>query len=184
MSHVCPWWLAYTFDNRLRSMIHRPEKVLSPYVRPGMTVMDAGCGMGVFSIGMARLVGDDGLVISVDIQNEMLEVVERRAAKAGVEHRIRTYLCEPWRIGDHKDVHFALAFWMVHEVQRPKEFFKQVYSCLSNQSLFLLAEPRLHVSSKFFKKLINGAQNAGLRLIREPHIHLSRSAVFSKDGIG
>lgn len=184
MSHVCPWWLAYTFDNRLRSMVHSPEKVLSPYVRQGMTVMDAGCGMGIFSIGMARMVGDGGLVISVDIQKEMLDVVHRRAAKAGVNHRIRTYLCEPEGIGDHKNVDFALAFWMVHEVQRPNEFFKQVYSCLSNECLFLLAEPRGHVSANFFKKLIDGAQKAGLRLCEEPFICFSRAALFSKDGIG
>ena len=184
MSHVCPWWLAYTFDNRLRSLFHSPENLLSPYVRPGMTVMDAGCGMGIFSIGMARLVGDDGLVISVDIQKEMLEVLERRAAKAGVEHRIRTFLCEPERIGDHKDVHFALAFWMVHEVQRPNEFFEQVYSCLSNESLFLLAEPRGHVSPKFFKNLIEGVQKAGFKLCAQPFVRFSRAALFSKDGIG
>ncbi len=183
MSHVCPWWLAYTFDNRLRSMIHRPEKVLSPYIRPGMTVMDAGCGMGFFSIGMAGLVGDDGLVISVDIQQEMLEVVQRRAEKAGVNHRIRTYLCEPEGIGDHKNVNFALAFWMVHEVRRPNAFFEQVHSCLGSESMLLLAEPRIHVSSKFFKKLINEAQNAGLRLCEEPRIRFSRAALFAKDGI-
>jgi len=183
MAHVCPWWLAYTFDNRLRSLFHSPENLLSPYVRPGMTVMDAGCGMGVFSIGMARLVGDAGLVISVDIQREMLEVVERRAAKAGVAHRIRTYLCGPERLGDHKDVHFALAFWMVHEVRRSNDFFKQVYSCLSSKGLFLLAEPRGHVSAQFFKNLVEGVQKTGFKLCAEPCIRFSRAALFSKDGV-
>jgi len=166
----------------LRSLIHKPEKVLSPYIRPGMTVLDAGCGMGVFSIGMARLVGDGGLVISVDIQKEMLEVVERRAAKAGVAHRIRTYLCEPQRIGDHKNVHFALAFWMVHEVERPEDFFEQVYSCLGENGLFLLAEPIGHVSAKFFKGIVGWAQNQGFRLCEEPWICFSRAALFCKDG--
>jgi hypothetical protein len=23
--HVCPWWLAYTFDHRLRLLTHNPE---------------------------------------------------------------------------------------------------------------------------------------------------------------
>lgn len=183
MSCVCPWWLAYTFDNRLRNIIHRPEKVLSAYVKPGMTVMDAGCGMGFFSIGMAGMVGDDGLVISVDVQKEMLEAVQRRAGKAGVSHRIRTYLCEPEGIGSHKNVNFVLAFWMVHEVRRPNGFFEQVYACLKSESMLMLAEPRIHVSAKFFKKLVNGAQNAGFSLCDEPRIRLSRAAVFSKDGV-
>jgi 2-polyprenyl-3-methyl-5-hydroxy-6-metoxy-1,4-benzoquinol methylase len=183
MAHFCPWWLAYTFDNRLRSLVHRPEKVLSPYIRPGMTVMDAGCGMGHFSIGMTGLVGDDGLVISVDIQKEMLEVVQGRAEKAGVDHRIRTYQCTPEGIGDHKNVNFALAFWMVHEVPRPNDFFEQIHSCLATEGMLLVAEPRLHVSAKFFKQLIKGAENAGLRLCEEPPVRFSRAALFSKNGI-
>jgi len=184
MSHICPWWLAYTFDNRLRSTIHRPESLLSPYIRPGMTVMDAGCGMGIFSVGMARLVGDDGLVISVDIQQEMLDAVERRASKAGVGHRIRTHLCEPHRLGDHTNIDFALAFWMVHEVPKPDGFFRQIVDCMGSESAFLLSEPKYHVSAKSFIKLLAVAENAGLRIRDEPQIHFSRAALFIKDGIG
>jgi 2-polyprenyl-3-methyl-5-hydroxy-6-metoxy-1,4-benzoquinol methylase len=183
MAHLCPWWLAYTFDNRLRRLIHRPEKVLGPYIRPGMTVMDVGCGMGHFSLGMAGLVGDDGLVISVDLQEEMLEVVRRRAEKAGVDHRIRTYVCVPEGIGDHKNIDFALAFWMVHEVREPNLFFEQILSSLADQGMLLVAEPRVHVSAKHFKELTNGAENAGLRLCEEPLVRFSRAALFSKDGI-
>ncbi len=183
MAHLCPWWLAYTFDNRLRQLIHNPQKVLSPYIRPGMTVMDVGCGMGHFSLGMAGLVGDDGLVISVDLQEEMLEVVQRRAEKAGVNQRIRTYRCTPEGIGNHKNVDFVLAFWMVHEVREPNLFFEQIRSSLANKGMLLVAEPRLHVSAKHFKELINGAENAGLRLCEQPLVRFSRAALFSKNGI-
>ncbi|MCD4717331.1 MAG: class I SAM-dependent methyltransferase, partial [Desulfobacterales bacterium] len=177
MAHLCPWWLAYTFDNRLRRLIHIPEKVLSPYIRPGMTVMDVGCGMGHFSLGMAGLVGDDGMVISVDLQEEMLEVVQRRAEKAGVDNRIRTYRCTNERIGDHKNVNFALAFWMVNEVQEPNLFFEQIRCCLTNKGMLLVAEPKFHVSAKHFKELTNGAENARLRLCEEPLVRFSRAAL-------
>lgn len=65
---VCPWWLAYTFDHALRRLIHRPEVILAGLVRPGQTVLDLGCGMGFFSLAMARLVGEQGRVICVDLQ--------------------------------------------------------------------------------------------------------------------
>ena len=54
--HVCPWWGGYFIDNRLRRLLHNPERLLSPYVQQGMTVMDIGCGMGFFSIAMAAMV--------------------------------------------------------------------------------------------------------------------------------
>lgn len=58
MPHVCPWWGGYCIDNRLRRLLHAPEKIVGPYVKPGMTVMDVGCGMGLFSIAMAHEVPD------------------------------------------------------------------------------------------------------------------------------
>ncbi|GEM_PF-6888608 len=76
--HVCPWWLAYTFDNPLRQLVHNPEKIFSSLIRPGQTVVDIGCGMGYFSLGMAKLVGESGRVISVDLQKEMLAKVHQR----------------------------------------------------------------------------------------------------------
>jgi len=27
---ICPWWLAYTFDNPLRRFLHDPATLLSP----------------------------------------------------------------------------------------------------------------------------------------------------------
>ncbi len=41
-NHVCPWWLAYTFDNPLRTFFHKPDQMLSQYVKEGMTVADIG----------------------------------------------------------------------------------------------------------------------------------------------
>lgn len=50
--HVCPWWLAYAFDNPLRRIFHKPEEMFAPYLREGMIAIDLGCGMGYFSISM------------------------------------------------------------------------------------------------------------------------------------
>ena len=89
MAHICPWWGGYFIDNPLRRLLHNPEKIVGPYVQPGMTVMDVGCGMGFFSIAMAKMVGDSGRVIAVDLQQKMLDVLRQRATKAGVADRIR-----------------------------------------------------------------------------------------------
>jgi len=39
-------------------------------VRQGMTVVDAGCGQGGFTVSLARVVGETGRVLSVDISEE------------------------------------------------------------------------------------------------------------------
>ena len=116
MAHVCPWWGGYFIDNRLRRLLHNPEKIVGPYVQPGMTVMDVGCGMGLFSIAMAKMVGDSGLVIAVDLQPKMLDVLWRRAAASGRGRPHSTSQMRAGSPGCRGQADFALAFMMVHEV--------------------------------------------------------------------
>lgn len=64
-----------------------------------MTAADIGCGMGYFSIGLAKIVKANGRVIVVDIQRKMLEVLEKRAKKAGVFDIVKSHLCKENQIG-------------------------------------------------------------------------------------
>lgn len=178
--HVCPWWLAYTFDNPLRRIFHKPEEMFSPYLKKGMTAIDLGCGMGYFSIGMAKLVGETGKIISVDLQQQMLDTLRKRAEKAGVASRITTRLCEENNIGNHETVDFALAFWMAHETPDALNFFKQVHALLKKSGKLLLAEPKGHVSFSEFKETVSMADKAGFKFIDSPMISLSHSALFEK----
>ena len=52
---VCPVEIAGGLDNRVRRWIQNPRKILSPYIKVGMKVMDIGCGPGFFSNEMAEM---------------------------------------------------------------------------------------------------------------------------------
>jgi hypothetical protein len=47
-NRVCPVELAGSLDNRFRRWIQNPYKILSPYVKEGMKVLDVGCGPRFF----------------------------------------------------------------------------------------------------------------------------------------
>jgi len=181
--HVCPWWLAYTFDNPFRRLIHNPEKIFSPYLKNEMTAMDVGCGMGFFSIGMARMVGDTGKVISVDIQQKMLDILQKRALKTGVGHRIHTHCATPNNIGltHHAGrIDLALTFWMVHETPHIENFVAEIFFLVKPGGKYLLAEPKGHVSPALFQRITATAVQAGFHIIDHPRIALSHAAWFQK----
>ncbi len=178
--HVCPWWFAYTFDNALRRLLHDPVKLLGDYVRPGMTVIDIGCGMGHFSLGMARLVGTSGKVIAVDLQQEMLDTLMRRADRAGVARQITPVLCDEHDIGVSQPVDFALLFWMVHETPDEASLFQQTYEILNTGGKLLYAEPKFHVSRTNFKRTVSIAQTTGFMQIKSLKVCCSYNVLFEK----
>jgi ubiquinone/menaquinone biosynthesis C-methylase UbiE len=178
--HVCPWWLAYTFDNPVRKLFHRPQKMLAPYLTAGMRVMDVGCGMGYFSIAMAKMVGDQGKVLCVDLQSKMLEITEKKARRADLDRRMVFYRCEPDKLGIVDKLDFILGFWMVHEVDDQKEFFSQLQSHLNSGGRILIAEPKVHVAAGAFQQTLEVAESADLRICGQPAIRFSHAALFSK----
>lgn len=175
---VCPWPLAYLFDNPLRRLLHNPEKILGAYVHPGMTVLDVGCGMGFFSLALARLVGKEGVVISVDLQQEMLQVLKKRAIRAGVADRLQTHQSSPEDLGLTARVDFILAFWMVHEVPDRAKLFRQLKPLLPKPGHLLIAEPKIHVSAEDFQETLDLAADEGWRQVGSVRVRFSRAAVL------
>lgn len=162
--HVCPFWVGYLLLSPLRKLLENPEKLMKPFVRPGMTVLEPGCAMGFFTLPLARMVGPAGRVIAVDLQPRMLEVLSRRARKARLAERIDIRRAQPdsLGIGDlNRSVDFAAALHVVHEMPGQDAFFSQVRQSLKPGGQLLVMEPRGHVSMEDFSRMTAIAEGAG-----------------------
>lgn len=142
--------------------------------------MDLGCGPGVFSLAMAEMVGEKGKVISVDIQEEMLQMLKRKSEQAGLGSRILIHKSQPNKIGVSKRVDFALAFYMIHEVSDIGSFLRELAMLLKPRAKLLIVEPKFHVSKSSFEETIGIAQSTGLRPIRWPKVFFSRAVLLQK----
>lgn len=75
MGHQAAGWL----ERPEREQEERTDLLLDALkLKPGESVADIGCGTGYFSERMARRVGADGVVYGVDIQQEMLDLMQRK----------------------------------------------------------------------------------------------------------
>ncbi len=180
-NRVCPVELSGSLDNRLRRRFQNPQKILRPYLRQGMTVLDVGCGPGFFSLDMARMVGGSGQVIAVDLQQGMLDKLKAKIEGTELESRIRLHLASATRIGLTEQVDFVLLFYMVHEVSDKTSFFAELFSILKSESSALLVEPPFHVSAPAFQKTLLSAQAAGFSVSTGPHMLLHKTALLLKN---
>jgi len=170
-------WLATS----LRRLIQNPETILRGLVREGETAVDIGCGPGFFTLPLARMVGKNGAVAAVDLQQAMLDNMLRRAEHAGLQPRIRPILCSATSLGYSGPADFALAFHVAHEAPDVTRFLGEIHGLLKPQGKLLLVEPRFHVRAAAFEKTVEIARMAGFRILSEPQIGLSRAAFFSRD---
>ncbi len=178
MSRVCPVERAGGLDNRLRRWLQNPRRILLPYIREGLTVLDAGCGPGFFSVEMARLVGESGRVFACDLQEGMLRIVRSKVEGTGLEKRIITHKCSSDRIGLSEKVDFALAFYMLHELPDQGAFFSEMMSLLRPGGRLLVVEPPFHVSKASFASSIGLALDAGFYSLECPGVAFSRTALL------
>jgi ubiquinone/menaquinone biosynthesis C-methylase UbiE len=179
-NRVCPVELAPSLDSRIRRWLQNPNKILSPFVREGMKVLDVGCGPGFFSIEMAKLVGPRGQVFSADLQAGMLQKLEEKIRGTALEPRIKRVQCNKGSVNVTDMVDFILAFYMVHEVPDKISLFRQLKAILDQRGQFLLVEPRLfHVSREEFESTSRVAESAGFRIKDGPRLRCSWTAVLT-----
>lgn len=180
---VCPVWVGYLLASPIRKLFQNPEKILSPYVEEGMKVLDIGCAMGFFSLPLARMVGSNGKVICVDVQDKMIKSLEKRAQKTGLSNRIETRICNKNSLCLNdltEQIDFALAFAVVHEIPDASAFFSEMCGTIKQHGKFLLVEPKGHVSEKGFEISVSIAEQSGFKVIDRSQISLSRAVLLEK----
>ena len=183
--HLCPWWLGPILASPLRRLLESPERLLGPYVKPGMTVLEPGCGMGFFSLPLARLVGPSGKVVCVDLQPRMIEGLRRRARRAGLLDRIETSVCTTEDLGMaalHGRVDLAVAIHTVHETGDDDRFLGQIARALKPGGALFVMEPRGHVSREAFAATLAAAARAGLAETDRPDVRRRLAALLVKRG--
>ena len=178
--HICPVERSGSLDNKLRKLFQNPQKILKPYIRKGMTVLEVGCGPGFFTLDMAQMVGQSGKIIAVDVQAGMLEKVKSKITETSLEQRIALHKCDETSLGVSERIDFALLFYMVHEVPDKQKLFRQLASLLKPNGQILVAEPPFHVSAKKFKQMLQLAKDQGLINVQGPKIFFCKTAILKK----
>lgn len=178
-ARICPVERAGALDHPVRKLLQNPKKILSPYIRQGMTVVDLGCGPGFFTIEMSKLLMGSGEVIAADLQEGMLDIVRQKIKGTESGKMIKLHKCREDGIGLTVEADFVLAFYMIHEVPDQDKLFKELNSILKPDGRLLIIEPKFHVSKKSFDTMIEKLKSNGFEIDRTPKVFFSRAIVLT-----
>jgi demethylmenaquinone methyltransferase/2-methoxy-6-polyprenyl-1,4-benzoquinol methylase len=66
-------------ESRLRNWLFDPVKTLrGADIQPGQTVLEVGCGTGFFTIPAAKLIGNQGCLVAMDVLSDYIERVSKK----------------------------------------------------------------------------------------------------------
>lgn len=122
-------------------------------VKPGQVVCDMGCGNGFYSLQLAKLVGEQGRVLAVDIQPEMLHLLAERARQEQITNieLIQGSPIDPKL--PPQGVDLILLVDVYHEFSHPKQMLDAMRRALKPDGRIALAEFRLEDRSVPIKLL-------------------------------
>lgn len=148
-----------------------------------MTVLEPGCGMGYFTLPIARMAGPAGRVVAVDLQPKMIEGLTRRARRAGLLERIEAFACTDGSLGLASRpgvVDLAVVIHVLHEVRDRQRFLVQLFDALRPGGRLLLLEPKGHVSRETHDSELALSEGTGFRPVGEPPHRRSHGTLLEK----
>ena len=70
-------------DNPFRRLLLPPRRLTKPFVEPGQTAADLGCGPGYYTLALAEYIGPEGKVYAVDVDEKPVRALEKKAHERG-----------------------------------------------------------------------------------------------------
>lgn len=175
---VCSYKHASALDSSWRRKLQNPSKFLKPYIKPGMTVLDFGCGTGFCTFDIAGLLGGIGKIIAADLQQEMLDLLQKKVSASPYNEIITLHKCAEQQTGLTEHFDFILLFYVFHEVPDPKRLLNELKPLLNPGGKIMISEPLFHVSQKSYSEEMALAKECEYNVEKGPNIFFSRTMIL------
>jgi ubiquinone/menaquinone biosynthesis C-methylase UbiE len=144
IAHFMSYRAAEWLDRKERVKEEEPAKLIKALdVKEGMVIADVGAGSGYHTFMLSPLVGDKGKIIACDIQQEMLDLIEKRAKKLNVTNVERVKGTETDPKLPKAGVDLILLVDVYHEFSHPYEMTEKMVEALKPGGRLVFVEFRL-----------------------------------------
>jgi ubiquinone/menaquinone biosynthesis C-methylase UbiE len=135
-----PGYSANTVDFMSRRSLETHAKFLIPHLKPGIRLLDIGCGPGTITLGLAKAVSL-GEVVAVDSGTSQIEAAQKRALNAGLSNL--RFQCESVYSLSFKDDEFDVVFAhaVFEHLKEPVAALREIRRVLKPNGLIALRSP-------------------------------------------
>ncbi len=160
-----PEFMADLIDHPLRRRFQPPyETAMRHGLEPGMRVLEVGPGSGTYTVGAALRVGEQGKIVTVDIEPRMIERVRRKAQNEGItniEARVADIYDLPFGDGTF-DAAYMIA--VIGEIPDPDRAMGEFQRVLKPGGTLAFSELMMDPDYPLASTLVRMARAAGFRL--------------------
>jgi cyclopropane-fatty-acyl-phospholipid synthase len=134
--YSCAYFRSSVDDIETAQLNKRQHLAAKLLLRPGMKVLDIGCGWGGLALYLASECGVD--VTGLTLSTEQLKVAQRRAAQAGLSDRVRFHLRDYREEAGSYDRIVSVGMFEHVGVNQYPLFFDQINALLKPDGVALL----------------------------------------------
>jgi ubiquinone/menaquinone biosynthesis C-methylase UbiE len=177
-----PEFMAGMIDNPLRRRLQPPDEMAVRHgLAPGMLVLEVGPGNGAYTLGAARRVGEQGKIVTIDIEPKMIERVRRRSEVEGVDN-IEARVADVYDL-PYDDETFDAIYMIavIGEIPDPDRAMSEFYRVLSATGRLAFSELLMDPDYPLARTLIDKAGKVGFRLKRKLGGFFHYTLIFEKD---
>lgn len=144
-------------DSKLMAIVRNPDNLLKAAgLKPGLKVLEIGCGPGAFTIPAAEIAGKDGFVYAVDIHPLAIKRVKEKIAESRIEN-IKPILTDASNTGLlDQEIDLVFMFGMPHVAGGLTNVISEIYRVLKPGGILSFEKSR-----RSENKLIADIENEG-----------------------
>ncbi|WP_455276389.1 class I SAM-dependent methyltransferase [[Eubacterium] cellulosolvens] len=139
-----PSYVGHFLDSGFRKFMQPPAKIIERSgIKKNMIVMDLGCGQGTYTIDVARTIGKKGKVYAVDIQQAMINKLEKKLGKTEYKdiQNIILKVADAYELPlpeNSLDLVYIVA--VLQEIPDEKRALKEIYRVLKYDGILAVSE--------------------------------------------
>lgn len=156
-------------------------------IKPGMKVLEAGCGAGDVALILAEMVGPEGQVVGVDINPQALEAARQKAEAAGYNNTL-------FKEGNLQDIVLEADFdavvgrLVLFHLKEPTNILRHLLNYLKPGGLVVFQDYNLVAARAYpFAPLFNQTLERLIKAFRQagadPEIGLKLNEIFRQAGL-